>query len=110
VDGNRYVVEHTLVGQSVLARRKDDTLRIFADDRLVVTYTIPEGKGHLVQDPRFYRALLEDKEMQARKYARGKKHKARARTISPTTPKYPIDVQVRDLSDYQQYGGEVDNA
>jgi transposase len=107
VDGNRYVLPHKLVGESVLARRKGDVLRIFDNDVLVVTYTIPEGKGHLVQDERFYRALREDKEMQARKFARKGKHKARAKTISPSKPKYPIDVQQRDIAVYHQVGGEV---
>jgi hypothetical protein len=73
----------------------------------VVTYTIPEGKGNLVQDERFYQALREDKEMQARKFARRGKHKARAKTISPAKPKYPVDVQQRDIAIYQQLGGEV---
>jgi transposase len=107
IDGNRYVVAHTLVGQKVLARRAGDTLRIFADDLLVVTYTIPEGKGHLVQDKRFYQALLEDQAMQERKFCRGRGHKARATTISPTKPRYPLEVHTRPLSEYQQLGGEV---
>jgi transposase len=107
VEGNRYVVAHTLVGKKVLARKKDDLLRIFADDVLVVTYTIPEGRGHLVADKRFYQALLEDHEMQERKFARGRGHKGRAVTISPTKPKYPLEVHTRPLSEYQQLGGEV---
>ena len=107
IDGNRYVLPHKLVGKQVLGRRKADTLRLFDNDLLVVTYTIPEGKGHLVQDERFYRELREDKEMQARKFARKGKHKARAKTISPQKPKYPIDVQKRDIGIYQQLGGEV---
>ena len=107
VDGNRYVLPHTLVGEEVLARRKGDTLRIFDNDLLVVTYTIPQGKGNLVQDEAFYAALRVDKAMQARKFARRGKHKARAKTISPNQPKYPIDVQTRDIAIYQQLGGEV---
>lgn len=110
VEGNRYVVAHTLVGKQVLVRKKDATLRIFADDLLVVTYTIPEGKGHLVQDKRFYQALLEDKEMQERKFCRGRGHKGRATTISPTKPRYPVEVQQRPLSEYQPLGGEVSYA
>ena len=61
--GNRYVVEHTLVGKKILVRVRacDKQLRVFDDARLVVTYQIPDGKGHLVQDPKFYAALLADK-------------------------------------------------
>jgi transposase len=107
VEGNRYVVPHTLVGKKVLARKKDDTLRIFDDATLVVTYTIPKEKGQLVQDKRFYQALKEDKELQARKFPAGRKHKGRAVTISPTKPKYPVEVQQRDIAVYQQLSGEV---
>jgi hypothetical protein len=109
VHGNRYVVEHTLVGQKVLVRVRHKELRVFDDDRLVVTYAIPDGKGHLVQDPRFYAALKEDKELQARKFANSGKHKGRAwpLTISPAKPEHPIDVQRRPPQHYTQFGGEV---
>ena len=107
LDGNRYVLPHTLVGKQVLGRRRGDTLRLFDDNRLVVTYTIPQEKGKLVEDERFYQALREDKQMQARKFTRGNQHKARAKTISPAKPAFPIEVQRRDIALYQQYGGEV---
>jgi transposase len=106
VHGNRYVVAHTLVGHKVVVRVRQKQLRVFDDDRLVVTYEIPEGKGYLVQDPRFYEELRADKELQARKFARGRRQKGRA-TISPSKPRYPIDVQKRPLADYAQVGGEV---
>lgn len=133
--GNRYVVEHTLVGRKVLVRVRecDRQLRIFDDNRLVVTYEIPEGKGHLVQDPKFYAALKADRQMQARKFGNGaggklRKPKGRAfkHTISPRTPAHPIDiskidvtpievqtridpvlVERRSLADYNQLGGVV---
>jgi hypothetical protein len=133
--GNRYVVEHTLIGRKVLVRVRecDRQVRVFDDDRLVVTYEIPEGKGHLVQDPKFYAALKADRELQARKFARGpggkfRKWKGRAwkKTISPTKPAHPIDVsrieiapievqttmdpilvERRSLADYHQLGGDI---
>lgn len=105
--GNRYVVEHTLVGKRVVVRVRHKELRVFDDERLVVAYTIPEGKGHLVQDPRFYAALRADRETQARKFGNSRfRPKGRA-TISPSKPAYPIDVQRRPLGDYTQFGGEV---
>jgi hypothetical protein len=106
VYGNRYVVEHTLVGRKVLVRLRGKELRVFDDNRLVVSYAIPEGKGHLVQDPRFYAALRADRELQARKFgsSSGKSHKPKgpkgrawmktAKTIGPLTPKNPIDVSI----------------
>ena len=107
IEGNRYVLPHTLVGKQVLARRQHDTLRFFDNDTLVVSYTIPKEKGQLVQETRFYQALRDDKEMQARKFARGSRHKARAKTLSPQKPAYPVEVQQRDIAVYQQLGGEV---
>ena len=107
--GNRYVVEHTLVGQKVLVRVRegDRQLRVFDNERHVVTYEIPEGKGHLVQDPKFYAALLADRELQARKFgkfgSRGngghRKPKGQAfnRTLSPCKPAHPIEVKSVDI-------------
>lgn len=63
--GNSYVVPHTLVGKDIVLRVKDHVMRIFEDDRLVVTYAIPEGKGHLIQNKRFYEALKKDHEMRS---------------------------------------------
>jgi len=103
---NRYVVAHTLVGKDLLLRVKGKDMRIFDDDLLVVRYKIPEGKGHLVQDKRFYEALRADKEMNARKYGHGKRSKGRAKsTISPLKPRYEMDVEVRSTSIYDQVAG-----
>ncbi len=100
-DCNSYVVAHTLVGKELLLRVKDKDMRIFDDDRLIVTYKIPEGKGHLVQDKKFYEALRKDKEMNKRKYAHVKRSKGRAKsTISPSKPLYDMDVEVRSTHIY----------
>ena len=107
-EGNSYVVAHTLVGKQVILRVKDTTMRIFHNDRLIVTYEIPEGKGHLVQDKRFYEALRKDQEMNKRKYKSGRRIKGRAKyTISPSKPQYDMDVQVRPLFVYDQFVEEV---
>ncbi len=134
---NRYVVEHTLVGKKVMVRLRHRQLRIFDNDRLVVTYTVPEGVGEFVEDPRFYAALKADVEMQQRKFAHpDPKRKAKGRavkqTVSPTKPPHPIDVvsfeannnitpvevpatpsvevQRRSLADYAAFSGEVRHA
>jgi hypothetical protein len=45
--------------------------------------------------------LKKDREMNARKYAQGRRSKGRAkRTISPLKPRYEMDVQIRPLTDY----------
>jgi transposase len=107
-EGNSYVVPHTLVGRQIILRVKDRALRVFYNDCLVVSYEIPEGKGHLVQDRRFYAALKKDREMNKRKYKSGRRIKGRASyTISPRKPQYAMDVQVRPLSVYDQLVEEV---
>jgi len=96
------------VGKNLLLRVKDRSLRIFDDDCLVVTYAIPEGKGQLVQDRRFYEALKNDRQMNRRKYRPGRGGKGRARcTISPLKPLYDLDVEIRPTYIYDQVGGEV---
>jgi hypothetical protein len=108
LESNPFVVSHTLVGKTLALRVKGDRMPIFNDDRRVVAYTIPEGKGHLVQDPRFYTALKKDRDMNRRKYGRGRRIKGRAkRTISPSRPSYEMDVGVRPIGIYDQVAGEV---
>jgi len=84
-EGSSYVVPHTLVGHDLVLRVKDR-----------------------VQDKRFYEALKEDREMNRRKYGRGKSGKGRARcTISPLKPLYDLDVEVRSPHVYDYLTGEV---
>ena len=105
-EGNSYVVPHTLVGKAVVLRVKDKLMRVFADNRLIVTYTIPDGRGHLVQEKRFYEALRKDVAMNARKYHHARPAKGRAKlTKSPDKPLYDMDVQIRPLSIYDHAVG-----
>lgn len=107
-EGNSYVVPHTLVGNQVILRVKNQTMRIFCDDRFVVTYEIPSGKGHLVQKKRFYEALKKDRKMNRRKYGCFNRNKGHAKyTISPGKPRYDLDVQVRPIFIYDEIGEEV---
>lgn len=107
-EGNVYVLPHTLVGEQVILRFKTDILRIFKNDYLIISYQIPQGKGHLVQDERFYADLKKDKEMNRRKYHSGRRGKGRAKmTISPQAPRYDMDVEVRSILDYDALIPEV---
>jgi len=107
-ESNSYVVPHTLVGKEVILRVKDGVMRIFSDNSLVVTYEIPEGKGHLVQDKRFYEALKKDHEMNRRKYSHARRLKGRAKhTISPLKPPYDMDVEIRPIAIYDHAAREV---
>ena len=105
-EGNSLVVPHALVGKAVVLRVKDKSMRVFTDNRLVVTYTIPDGRGHLVQEKRFYEALRKDMAMNARKYCHARPAKGRAKlTKSPERPLYDMDVQIRPLSIYDHAVG-----
>lgn len=102
-EGNSYVVPHTLIGKQVILRVKNQVMRFFFDDHLVVTYDIPSGKGNLVQKKRFYQALKNDRQMNKRKYGNGRRLKGRAKhTISPSKPLYDLDVQVRPMDIYDE--------
>lgn len=107
-EGNRYVVPHRLVGESVILREKDGQLRIFENNWLVITYEIPASKGNLIQHKAFYEALKKDQAMNRRKYHRDKRGKGRAKqTISPSKPKYDMDVEVRPVEVYDRLTQEV---
>lgn len=106
-EGNRYVLPHRLVGKQVILRLKDDQIRIFENDHLVIVYDLPDTKGNLVQDKRFYAALKKDRDMNRRKYNHIRK-KARAKfTVSPTASKYDMDVEIRSILEYEQFIPEV---
>ena len=107
-EGNRYVVPHRYVGKKIVLRVKDNIVRIFADNNLLVSYVVPEGKGHLVQDPRFYKALRQDREMNKHKYTDNRQRKGRAKqTVSPTRMLYEMDVEVRAVSAYTAVAEEL---
>ncbi len=107
-EANRYVVPHSLVDQQVILRVKDKTLRVFSNDHFIVAYHIPDSKGELVQDKRFYEALRRDKAMNVRKYHSSSRPKGQARrTISPSKPWYEMDVEVRPVSVYDRACREV---
>lgn len=107
-ESNSYVVPHRLVGKKLVVRVKEHQLRIFDDQHLVVTYAVPQGKGHLVQDERFYEALKKDREMNRRKYHCPVRSKGRAKlTISPEKPRYQMDVEIRPVHLYDVLAKEV---
>ena len=106
VERSRYEVPHTLVGKKIVVRLKDGVLRIYDGDRLMATHAQSPVKGKLVQLAGLRAAILADREMNARKYARPPKGKGKA-TISPRFGKYAVDVQRRPMSVYREIGGGV---
>ena len=110
IEGNFYLVAHPYVGKKVTVRLNNTTLRIYHDDTLLACYAVPEGKGHVVGDEAgLYAALRADRAMNARKYAHPQPGKARA-TISPTAPRYPVEVLQRPLAEYDAIGGGISYA
>lgn len=105
-EGNRFVVAHRLVGKQVLLRVKGTALRVVVDDKVVVTYGIPEGKGHLVQDKRFYAALRKERAQRDREKPRTFPRKARA-TLSPSRPPQGFQVEVRPIAHYDALVGQA---
>jgi len=100
---NRYLLPHTLVGKEVILRVKDQIMRIYSGDQLIVTYSIPKDKGNLVKRDEFYQALKNDREMNRRKYGYSRYQKGRAKkTISPTKPLYDMEVQTRSIRIYEE--------
>ena len=78
VEGSRYEVPHTLVGKKIIVRLKDSILRVYDGDSLVAVHASSPAKGKLVQLPGLRAAILADREMNARKYARPPKGKGKA--------------------------------
>lgn len=98
-EGNRFVVPHTLVGKQILLKVKGPALRVVMDDKVLVIYEIPEGKGHLVQDKRFYAALRKERAKRLLEKPRVFPKKARA-TLSPAMPPQGFKVEVRPIAHY----------
>jgi len=106
VDGSRYEVPHTLVGRKIIVRLKDGILRVFDGDTLVAVHTQSSVKGKLVELPGLCKAIMSDREMNARKWIHPKRGKGKA-TRSPLSGRYYVDVQHRPLSVYAKIGGGV---
>lgn len=100
--GNSYVLPHESVGRKVLLRIKNGILRAFLDDRLVVTCSVPETKGNLVDAGNFYERLKRDAVQNRIKYGNCVRAKGRAKKtlgiIGPAND--TVVVSVRPLEDY----------
>jgi hypothetical protein len=99
---NLYVLPHRSVGRDVLLKIKNGYLSAFLDTELLVTYKIPDGKGHLVQDERFYRELKADITQINRKYRQGSFQKGKAKKtlgiVGGTSDS--VTVAIRPIGDY----------
>jgi hypothetical protein len=79
-------------------------MRIFADDRLIVTYEIP-GQRASGSGQRFYEALKRSRDEPAQ-IRSGRHGKGRAKcTISPLKPLHDMDVEIRSPHVYDSMIG-----
>ncbi len=103
---NRYMLPHRAVGKKVMLRVKDDVIRAYDGPELLVSYRIPEGRGHLVADKRFVEALKRDPEQNRMKY-QTVPHRAKgaATTIGLEEEFSQIAVQIRDIALYEALAG-----
>jgi hypothetical protein len=106
---NTYVLPHRSVGKQVLLKVKNGILAAYLENELLVAYHIPEGKGHFVQDKRFYQELREDITQINRKYRGRSFQKGKAKKTLGITGGYSdtISVAVRPIDEYQHIA-EVD--
>lgn len=97
-DTNRYLLPHHAAGKRIMLKIKDGTIRFFDDDRLLVTYSEPEGRHQLVGNRLFYEQLKADRDQRKRKYGRHKGAATRGLSNSSLFPQ----VMYRPLSDYDR--------
>ncbi len=93
------MVPHRAVGHKVMLKVKNGLIRIYHDQDLLANYREPQGRHHVVADPRFYEELRADKEQLRRKYGRSKGKATRGLTIGSLW----LDVHRRPLAEYEKY-------
>lgn len=101
-NANRYVVPYRVVGQKVMLKVKNRSIRIFLDQDLLASYEEPETKRNVLGDPRFYEELRRDREQLRRKYGRSKGKATRGLVNGSLWP----EVYHRPLSEYEMYAQE----
>ncbi len=95
---NRYVVPHHVVGKQVLLKIKNNVMRIYHDQDLLATYSVPEGKYQVTANPLFYEQVKKDKELLCRKYAKVKARATRGLTNGSLFPQ----AHYRPLTVYEE--------
>lgn len=100
-DGNFYVMPHKYVGKRILVKVTNGIMRVYQDNEMITAYRMGRNKGEVIAHPRFYEALRKDREQNRRKYR--KPHKKGKATIGLRSHNnYLVDVQVRDLTVYEE--------
>lgn len=103
--GNIYGIPHKYAGKKVLVRFKDEILRIYSDDKLLIIHEACQGKGQVLMPAWIYEELRKDKEQLSRKYQKPINGKGKATIGLVKHDNYRIGVQVRDLSVYERVTG-----
>ncbi len=98
--GNWYIMSHKCVGKKLVVRVKDGFLRAYDDAELITEWPLGKGRGEILGDRRFYDELRNDQEQLRRKY-RKPAGKGKATIGLRKFDNYNVDVQVRDMSAYE---------
>jgi hypothetical protein len=98
-NGNRYEVPYHVVGKKVMLKIKDNLIRLYHDQELLVSYREPESKNNRIGNSRFYEQLKRDKEQLRRKYGKKKGKATRGLTTDSLYPQ----VAYRSLTEYEQF-------
>jgi hypothetical protein len=100
-NASRYQVPPEAVGKRVLLRVKDGVIRIYDDDRLLITHTESPEKGRMITDPAIIKEILELRRVQSAKTPPYGRRKGKATRGLVNGSLYP-QVLYRPLSVYEQ--------
>jgi len=96
-NGNRYYVPVHVVGKKILLKVKGSVVRIYHDDELLGTHSVPANKGCIVGTSPFNPRILGSGQRLQPKYSKGK---ATRGLVSKTL--FP-EVGTRSLAEYEEY-------
>ena len=99
-NGCRYQVPPEVVGKKVLLKIKGGIIRVFDDDRLLITHTQSQEKGRMITDPAIIEQILDMRREQSQKPPYGR-HKGKATRGLVNGSLFP-QVSYRPLSVYEQ--------
>ena len=95
-NASRYQVPLEAVGKRVLLKIKNGVIRVYLDDRLLITHNESKEKGRWITDPAIIEQILEQHREQPPKPAKGKATRGLVNSSL-----YP-QVQYRPLSEYER--------
>jgi hypothetical protein len=103
---NVYVIPEIAIGHWILLKIKNGILKAFLNDKMLIAYDIPEGKGHFIDDKGIYQRIRNDAELNKRKYTkysvRRKKGRAKKTIGIRGRPVSTVIVETRPITKYSE--------